>query len=194
MCRPLKNAATQLKRLTIQEKLNLKNRNHIERRCRQANKKKPLVSLPFACAYRLREGGKSVGITVRGTAQSLLAMSLFHFSVWNSEQFFLVFAAHLPPLSTIRLVSNAHQIPLVKNSFLTKYPPTTNRKPAETSLGDCKQYTRRMCIVINDPQSDVPQYAFRLENEALISSEMLNLKQFKHATNIYIRSQLTGHK
>ena len=51
---------------------------------------------------------------------------------------------------------------LVKNSLLTKYPPTTNGKPTETSTGDGKQYTRRMCIVINDPQSDVPQYAFRL--------------------------------
>ena len=46
---------------------------------------------------------------------------------------------------------------LVKNSLLTKYRPTTNGKPTEASTGDGKQYTRRMCIVINDPQSDVPQ-------------------------------------
>ena len=47
MCRPLKNAAKKLKRLKINEKVNLKNRNHTERCCRQVKRKNPPVTLPF---------------------------------------------------------------------------------------------------------------------------------------------------
>ena len=41
VCRPVKNPGKKLKRLMIKEKFNLKNRNHIERRRRQAKKKTP---------------------------------------------------------------------------------------------------------------------------------------------------------